>query len=157
MVEDRNSIQKNRVRSHHVPSPFFQSKYRRKFPVITENFGTWGRKFPAHIKQPFSPTQQDESCVIRAGWRNSADRLVTVYRIRTAVPPSPALTAWYMGGNIQRLKFCYMVWDNFLCALSASKTNDLPNFVVFHGKANRFSNRRGGNWFWVEKSWTTIG
>jgi hypothetical protein len=29
--------------------------------VITENFGTWGRKFPAHIKQSFSPTQQDES------------------------------------------------------------------------------------------------
>ncbi len=46
--------------------------------MITENFGTWGRKFPAHIKQSFSPSQQDESCVIRAGWRNSAERLVTV-------------------------------------------------------------------------------
>ncbi len=47
-------------------------------PVITENFGTSGRKFPSHIKQSFSPTQQDESCAIRAGWRNSEERLVTV-------------------------------------------------------------------------------
>jgi hypothetical protein len=31
------------------------------------------------MEQSFSPTQQDESCVIRAGWRNSAERLVTVY------------------------------------------------------------------------------
>jgi hypothetical protein len=33
------------------------------------------------MEQSFSPTQQDESCVIRAGWRNSAERLVTVWRI----------------------------------------------------------------------------
>ena len=31
------------------------------------------------MEQSFSPTQQDESCVIRAGWRNSAERLVTVH------------------------------------------------------------------------------
>ncbi len=66
--------------------PFFIVKiagnfrWLRKLWLSTENFGSWGSKFPDYMKQSFSPTQQDESCVIRAGWRNSAERLVTVRR-----------------------------------------------------------------------------
>ncbi len=64
--------------------PFFIVKiagnfrWFRKLRLSTENFGSWGSKFPDYMEQSFSPTQQDESCVIRAGWRNSAERLVTV-------------------------------------------------------------------------------
>ena len=39
-VEDRNSNPEVLSRSHHASSSFFHSKNRRKFPVITENFGT---------------------------------------------------------------------------------------------------------------------
>ena len=79
VVEDRISKPEELNSIPPCSISLFSSKNRRKFPVITENFGTWGRKFPAQIKQSFSPTQQDESCVIRAGWRNSAERLVTVW------------------------------------------------------------------------------
>ncbi len=32
-------------------SSFFAPENRRKFPEITENFGTLGRKFPGYIEQ----------------------------------------------------------------------------------------------------------
>jgi hypothetical protein len=66
--------------------PFFIVKiagnfrWLQKLRLSTENFGSWGSNFPDYMEQSFSPTQQDESCVIRAGWRNSAERLVTVWR-----------------------------------------------------------------------------
>jgi hypothetical protein len=48
---------------------FFHGKNRRKFPLITENSGTWKRKFLDHKEQPFSP---------------SPDRLVWCHPVRVA-------------------------------------------------------------------------
>jgi hypothetical protein len=57
--------------------PFFIRKNRRKFPVITENFGClWenfssrGSKFPDYMEQSFSPPQTDESGAIHLGGGN---------------------------------------------------------------------------------------
>ncbi len=53
-------------------SSFFAQENRRKFPVITENFGTLGRKFPGYIEQSFSRPLTVWSGAIRSGWRNPA-------------------------------------------------------------------------------------
>ncbi len=52
-------------------SSFFAQE-SRKFPVITENFGTLGRKFPGYIEQSFSRPLTVWSGAIRSGWRNPA-------------------------------------------------------------------------------------
>jgi hypothetical protein len=72
-VEERICISKE-VRSI-LPcacSSFFAQENRRKFPVITENFGTLGSKFPGCIEQSFSRPLTVWSGAIRSGWRNPA-------------------------------------------------------------------------------------
>jgi hypothetical protein len=50
----------------------FAQENRRNFPVITENFGTLGRKFPGYKGQSFSRPLTVWSGAIRSGWRNPA-------------------------------------------------------------------------------------